>query len=104
MNCKIEEIQRINKINDANKISEGQILKLPLNKGNNGEPKKINNSSNINNGVAKKDNHDDKDDHWFGTLAKAPDWMPDISADKIYNHIKDQILNSTAPELILFIL
>ncbi len=99
MNCKIEEIQRINKINDANKISEGQILKLPLNKGNNGEPKKINNSSNINNGVAKKDNHDDKDDHWFGTLAKAPDWMPDISADKIYNHIKDQILNSTAPEL-----
>lgn len=98
-NCKIEEIQRINKIKDANKISEGQILKLPLNKVSNGEPKKINNSSNINNGVAKKDNHDDKDDHWFGTLAKAPDWMPDISADKIYNHIKDQILNSTAPEL-----
>ncbi len=98
-NCKIEEIQRINKIKDANKISEGQILKLPLTKVNNGEPKKINNSPNINNKVAKKDNHDDKDDHWFGTLAKAPDWMPDISADKIYNHIKDQILNSTTPEL-----
>ena len=40
MNCNIEEIQRINKINDANKISEGQILKLPLNKGVKAEPKK----------------------------------------------------------------
>ena len=98
MNCNIEEIQRINKINDANKISEGQILKLPLNKGVKAEPK-INNNSNINNGAAKKDNHDDKDDHWFGTLAKAPDWVSDISADKVYNYIKDQILNSTAPEL-----
>lgn len=107
--CSINEIQRINKIKDVNKIWEGQILKIPKPdgikptqrsnnaQGTNNSPKKTNNSNSHNNQPS--NDNDEKDDHWFGSLAKVPDLLPNFDAENAYNYIKNQLFGAESPQL-----
>jgi len=109
-NTNVEELQRINKIKNSNKIWDGQILKLPLNKESSQlsqnstshqssqSRKSSNNNHNLHDSSA-KNNDGGKDDHWFGSLAKLPDLMPDIGAEDAYNYIKNQLLGLSLPQL-----
>ncbi|KQW86952.1 hypothetical protein ASC84_14615 [Acinetobacter sp. Root1280] len=111
-NVSIEDLQRINKIKNSNKIWEGQVLKLPLSNGNSqssqnstnhqsSQPSKTssNNQSTRSSNGGTKNNDDVKDDHWFGSLAKLPDLMPSIDAEGAYNYIKNQIFSESLPQL-----
>lgn len=108
-NFSISEIQRINKIMDVNKIWEGQILKFPTSERtqpaqhtNNTQgthnSSKIANSSNSSNNQS-SNNSDGKDDHWFGSLAKVPDLIPNFDAENAYNYIKNQLFGEEYPSL-----
>lgn len=108
-NCSISEIQRINKIMDVNKIWEGQILKIPTSErtqpaqhANNNQgthnSSKIASSSNTSNNQSLNTN-DGKDDHWFGSLAKVPDFLPNFDAENTYNYIKNQLFGGESGSL-----
>lgn len=100
MNISVEELQRINQIKDSNKIWEGQILKLPINNKSSQPAQPATNDQRSNNRVTQRNIDEDKDDHWFGSLAKIPDLIPRIDAERAYNHIKDQLFNIEPSQLI----